>query len=228
MLPLCDGRAITSSTIAQAICRRSNRALGFVNQHRVHLLMKGLCRAANSCKPGLIVFALRVACNGLCTAARFHTVEENLGCTLKCSEDLDCLRHCNRCPTLFDHLLSLSLLHGTGECISPMPIFNDLLFKIAVRNDRLHILLSGLLDAFVTAFNLRKTHRGIDLNFFELMYGRNNMMTAQCPAGAHTYQSMCLHSSADELWPTAFQLLQAEKTLSLASYLPCHYQNDGD
>ena len=38
---------------------------GFVNQHRVHLLMKDLCRAVNSCKPGLIVDALRIACNGL-------------------------------------------------------------------------------------------------------------------------------------------------------------------
>ena len=68
--------------IAESICSRSNRVLGSVNQHRVHLLMKGLCRAANSCKPGLIVGALRVACNRLCAAARFHTAEENPGCIL--------------------------------------------------------------------------------------------------------------------------------------------------
>ena len=30
-------------------------------------------------------------------------------------------------------------------------IFNELLFKIAVRSDRLCILVAGLLDAFVTA-----------------------------------------------------------------------------
>ena len=59
--------------IAQAICTRSNRVLGFVHQYRVHLLMKGFCRAANSCEASLIVGALRVACNGLCTAARFHS-----------------------------------------------------------------------------------------------------------------------------------------------------------
>ena len=47
--------------IASATCSRSNRALGFVSQHRVHSLMKGLCRAANSCKASLIVGALRVA-----------------------------------------------------------------------------------------------------------------------------------------------------------------------
>ena len=66
--------------IAQATCRRSNRVQGSVNQYPVHLLMKGLCRVANSRKLGLIVGALRFACNDLCTAARFHTVEENPGC----------------------------------------------------------------------------------------------------------------------------------------------------
>ena len=33
--------------IADAICSRSNRPLGFVNHHCVHLLLQGLCRAAN-------------------------------------------------------------------------------------------------------------------------------------------------------------------------------------
>ena len=68
--------------IAKIICGRSNRVLGFVNQYRVHLLMKDLCRAANSCKHDLIVDVLRVVCNGLCTTVRFHTVEESSDCIL--------------------------------------------------------------------------------------------------------------------------------------------------
>ena len=64
---------------------------------------------------------------------------------------------------------------STGECICPTPVFNDLLFKIAVRSDRLCILLSGLLDDFVTSFNLRRTNHGIGLNLKELMYGRLEM-----------------------------------------------------
>ena len=43
--------------MASAICSRSNRVLGFVSQHRVHVFMQGLCRAANSCKAGLVVGA---------------------------------------------------------------------------------------------------------------------------------------------------------------------------
>ena len=50
--------------IAQAICTRSNRVLGFVHQYCVHLLMKGFCRAANSCEASLIVHyvSLAMAC----------------------------------------------------------------------------------------------------------------------------------------------------------------------
>ena len=73
-------------------------------------------------------------------------------------------------PTLFESLCSL--WPGTGECIPPTAIFTDLLFKIAVRSDRLCILVAGLLDAFVTAYNLRRTNRGVGLNFKELRYGR--------------------------------------------------------
>ena len=124
--------------------------------------MKGLCPAANSCKPGLIGGAERVACIGLCTAARFHTVGEHPGCILGCPEGPGSLRHYNCCPMWLD--LLNSLWPGTDECIPPTAILNDFLFQIAVRSDRLRILVSGLLDTFVTAFNLRRTNRGSDLN----------------------------------------------------------------
>ena len=78
--------------IAQAICTRSNHVLGFVNQCRVHLLMNGLRRAAIFCGAGLIVGALRVDCNGLCTAIRSHTADEIPGCLLGCAEGQNCLR----------------------------------------------------------------------------------------------------------------------------------------
>ena len=199
--------------IAKAICNRSNRVLGFVNQHRVHLLMKALCRTANSRKPGLVIGALRIACNGLCTAARFHKAEDNLGCRLGCLEELDCLRHYNCCHILSDHLNSP--WQGTKEYISPTAIFNDLLFKIAVRSDRLCILVAGLLDAFVTAFNLRRTYWGPGLNFKEFTCGKTKMMTALCPAWAHTYQTMCLGFNLEQLEHEAFRLPKTKKQFSM-------------
>ena len=134
---------------------------------------------------------------------------------------------CTLRPTLFDHFRSL--WPGTVECISLTGIFNDLLFKIAVRSDRLFILVSGFLDSFFTAFDLRTTNRGTGLNFKELVYGRIKMMTVLCPAWAHTYQTMCLGFLG--LQPRSapafcFSAAQDEKTVLHATYLPYHYQND--
>ena len=84
-----------------------------------------LVSTADSCKAGMVVGALRIACNGPCTASRFQTAEENPGCLVGCHEGLDCIRHYNRCPTLFASLCSL--WPSTCECISPTDIFIDLL-----------------------------------------------------------------------------------------------------
>ena len=107
-----------------------------------------------------------------------------------CHEVLDCTRHGSRFPTILESLCSL--WPGTGEGMSPTAVFNDLLFKIAIRSDRLCILVAGLLGAFVTAWNLQRTNRGLSLNFKQITYGRIKMMTALCPAWAHTFQTMCL------------------------------------
>ena len=113
--------------IASATCSRSNRALGFVSQHRIPSLVKGLCRAANFCKAGQIAVALRVACNGLSTAGKKSRMPRGM------RSRLDCLHHYNQCPTLFRSLLAIWL--GTGDCISPTAILNAFLFKIGVRSE---------------------------------------------------------------------------------------------
>ena len=143
----------------------------------------------------------------------FHTAADNPGCRLGCLEELDCFRHYNCCPILLDHLNLL--WPGTHVCISPTAIFNDVLFKIGVRIDRLCILVSGLLGAFVTAFNLRRTHRGLGLNFKEFTYGKTKMMTALCPAWAHTYQTMCLGFNLEQLKHEAFRLPKTKKQFSM-------------
>ena len=66
---------------------------------------------------------------------------------------------------------------GIRECISSTALFNDFLFKIAIRSDKLSILVSGLFDAFVTACYMRRTHQDHGLNFRELMCGRIEMMS---------------------------------------------------
>ena len=171
--------------------------------------MEGFCRTANPCKAGLVVGALRIACNGLCTAARFHMAEENPGCFLRRHDGLDCIRHYYRCPALFESLRSLWL--GTSECIAPTAMFNELLFKVAVRSDRSCILVAGLFNAFVTAHSLQGTNRGPGIDFHEFMHGTIKMITALCPAWAHTYQTMCLGLHPEQLRPEAFRLLKPQR-----------------
>ena len=210
---------------ASAICSRSNcvhwdLSISIVSIH--HSLMKGLCRTARA-KLAFTAGAVRIACNGRCTAARFHSADENPGCLLGCSEGLycDCLRHYNQCPSLFRSLLAI--WPGDGECISPTAIFNDLLF--ATRNDRCCILVSGLLYAFVTAFHLRRTHQGHSLNFRELTYGRIKIMTVLCPAWAHTYQTLRLGFCAEQKKAGKFQVTQTQEEVFHFALLPNYYQD---
>ena len=102
-------------------------------------------------------------------------------------------------------------LARVADSMGRTAIFTDLLFKIAARGERLCILVARLLDAFVTVFNLLKTNHGILLNFRELIDGRVKMKTALCPAGAHTYQSMCLGYNSDQHRPGNFRLPKPKK-----------------
>ena len=136
---------------------------------------------------------------------------------LGCHEGLDCLQNYNRCPTLYESLCSLWL--GTGDWIPPKAIFDDILVKIAVRSDRLCILVAGLLDASVTAVKLRSTHRGLGLNYKELMFGRTQMMTALCPAWANSNEAMCLRFNPHQLKRLAFQLPKPRKNSPLWIHL---------
>ena len=77
------------------------------------------------------------------------------------------------------------------------------------------ILVTGLLDAFATAFNLRRTHRGPCLKFKELTYGRIKMMSALCPAWAHTYQTICLGCHLEQLGLEAFRLPKPKKNFPM-------------
>ena len=66
----------------------------------------------------------------------------------------------------------------------PASVFH-LRLSAAVRSGMRCILVSGLMDAFVTAFNVRRTNRGIGLNLKKKkkrMYGRIYTMAALCPA----------------------------------------------
>ena len=160
--------------------------------------------------------ALRIACNGLCTAARFHTAEERPGCLLGCH-----LLTALRSMSYPVRLLSFPV---AWNVISLRAIFNDLLFKIAVQSDRLNIFLCLVYwMLFVMAFNLRRTHQGPGLNFEELTYGRIKMMTALCPTWP---TMMCLGFRPQQLRLEAFRLPKPKLVFFYVAYLPNYHQND--
>ena len=134
---------------------------------------------------------------------------KTLDCLLGCSEGPGCSRHYSQCLTLFRSLLAI--LPGTSQCISPTAILKNLLLQIGIRGDRLCILVSSLLDAFVTALHLRRTHQGHSINFHQLMHGRIQIMTALCPALAHAYQTIWWGFCPEQLKPEAFSLLKAQE-----------------
>ena len=72
---------------------RASRVLGPISRHRVAdilLHMKSVSRASS---PGLLVGFLRISCNGLCTARRFHTAEHDHTCRIGCPDEPDSLTH---------------------------------------------------------------------------------------------------------------------------------------
>ena len=59
--------------------------------------------------PGLVVGVLRVLCNGLCTARRFHSYQEDQRCRMECPDEAACVRHYDVCPRLFQYLFPFGL-----------------------------------------------------------------------------------------------------------------------
>ena len=57
------------------------------------------------------------------------------------------------------------------------------------------------------------------------MFGRVKMMTALCPAWAHTYQTMCLGLIRNNSLPEAFWLPEMKKNVHVA-HLPDYNQDD--
>ena len=136
---------------------------------------------------------------------------------------LDCLRHYSRCPTLFDYFLAL--WPGTGACISPTAASMIYCSKLPFEA-KLCTLVAVFLDAFVTVFNFRRTHRGPGLNFKEFMYGSIEMMTALCPAWAHTPTRRCAWDLTLNNSNKKLSCCPTEKRFVYVTYLPNYYQND--
>ena len=99
--------------------------------------MKIVSRAS---RPGLLVGFLRILCNGLCTAQRFHTEEHEHTCRVGGP---------NECPRLYKIFTSF-WRHATA-----LPqrnhLLHDLITRDFLRSLQYGIVVLGFFDAFVYA-----------------------------------------------------------------------------
>ena len=85
---------------AGPLSSRASRVLGLISRHRVADILPHMKSVSCASRPGLLVGFLRILCNGLCSARRYHTAENDHTCRIGCPEELDSLTRYNECPRL--------------------------------------------------------------------------------------------------------------------------------
>ena len=85
---------------AGPLASRASKVLGPISRHRIAEILPHLNRVSRASSLGLLVAFLRIPCNGLCTAQRFHTAENDHACRIGCPDEPHSLTHYNECPRL--------------------------------------------------------------------------------------------------------------------------------
>ena len=92
---------------AGPISLRASRILGPISRFRIVEILPHMKLVSRAARPGLTVGFLRILCNGLCTAQRFHTEGEEQMCRVGCPDEPDSLAHYNECPLLYNLFASM-------------------------------------------------------------------------------------------------------------------------
>ena len=125
---------------------RASRILGPISRFRVAEILPHMKLASCASRPGLTVFFLRILCNGLCTAHRFHVEGEAQMCRIGCPDEPDSISHYNECPELYNLFASI-WVHATS-----LPrrshLLHDLVTQVFQRSLQCGIVVMGLVDAF--------------------------------------------------------------------------------
>ena len=169
---------------------RASKVLGPISRHRVADILPHMQIVSRASRPGLLVGFLRILCNGLCTARRFHTAEHDHTCRVGCPDEPDSLTHYNECPRLHNIFLSF----WRHDTILPQRnhFLHDLITRVFLRSLQCGIVVLGFLDAFVYAHHKHRLDSENAGNFGHYMKGRMRFMTAITPAYAHAFQTTCL------------------------------------
>ena len=97
---------LRAQDFAGALSSRTTRVPGPISRHRVADILRHMKLVSRASRPGLLVGFFRIICNGLCTARKFHTAENDHTCRIGCPDEPDSLTHYNECPRLHNFFLS--------------------------------------------------------------------------------------------------------------------------
>ena len=93
---------------------RASKVLGPISRHRVADILRHMKLVSPASRPMLTVGFLRILCNGLCIAQRFHTEEHDHTCRVCCPNEPDSLTHYNECPMLYNIFFFLVTCYCTS------------------------------------------------------------------------------------------------------------------
>ena len=181
---------------------------------------QGLSRTAESCTADTVVEASRVACDGLSTAARFHTAAENRRCLLQCHKGSIASSVTINVP----HMSNL-FVFGTGECTSPTAILMRLDSTLPSEATGCASLLLGFSTRSSMLKTLRETIVALVSASKSVCMEESKMTTDVCRALAHTFQTVCLGYHAAQVRLEAFRLFKPKNICHVSNSLN-YYQND--
>ena len=173
--------------------RRLPQAFSVTNcTSRILLDQSHMKLASRVSRPGFTVGFLRILCNGLRTAQRFHIEGDEQTCRVGCQDEPDSLSlsHYNECPLLYNMLTSIWRQATVPPRKSHLP--RDLITQVFLRSLQYGIVLVGFVDAFVYVHHQHRRSIENPGNFGDCMKGRIRFMTAITFAYAHAYQVTCL------------------------------------
>ena len=168
---------LRAQDFAGPLSSRITRVLGQISRHRIADILPFLKRVSRASRPGLLDGFLRIFCNGLCTAQRFHTAEDDHTCRIGCPDARDSLSHYNECPRL--HNLFLSFWKYATIAPQRNCLLHDLTSRVFLRSLQYGIVFLGFLDAFVYALHKHRLDSASAGNFGDCLRGRVRFMTAK-------------------------------------------------
>ena len=125
---------------AGPISLRASKVLGPISRYRVADILPHMKLASRASRPGLSVGFLRILCNGLSTAQRFHIEGEEETCRAGCLDEPDSLS------------LQRASIWGRATVLPRRShLLHDLITQVFLRSLQCGIVVMGFIDAFVCA-----------------------------------------------------------------------------